>query len=195
MAHHVAELIVVAKEAKTPAERTIAEDRAVETVLKLWGHRAALPGQAYPLAQFKGILGLLSELTPDANPWHQQVCGERQQLALDIYNDMAHLTNLLLSLEAKPPHFTSKQTSRLLEGFLPAVEGDVYEVLVQRLGLTSDASEENEATDKPSGSEAPALLELRRTIARTQTHLMSLLKALDSDVSGGAKSGLPIIDD
>jgi hypothetical protein len=56
-------------------------------------------------------------------------------------------------------------------------------------------SEGNETTDKSRESEAPALLELRRTIARTQTHLMSLLKALDSDVSSGAKSGLPIIDD
>ncbi len=195
MAHHVAVLIVVAKEAETPAERAIAEDRAVETVLKLWEHRAALPGQAYPLAQFKGILELLSKLTPDANPWQQQVLGERQQLASEIYNDLVHLTNLLLSQEAKSPHFTSAQTSRLLEGFLPAIEGDVYEVLIQRLGLTSDASEENEATDEASEAVVPALLELRRTIARTQTNLMSLLKALDSDVSGGAKSGSPIIDD
>jgi hypothetical protein len=147
------------------------------------------------LAQFKGILELLSKLTPDANPWQQQVRGERQQLALEIFNDLVHLTNLLLSLEAKSPHFMSVRTSRLLKGFLPGVEGDVYEVLVQRLGLTSDASEENEGTDESSETAAPSLLELRRTIARTQTHLMSLLRAFDSDVSGGAKSASPILDD
>ena len=77
MAHHVAELIKATKEVKGKAARAVAEERAVVTILKLWEHRVALPGQAYPLAQFKAILELLSKLTPDANPWDRQARGER----------------------------------------------------------------------------------------------------------------------
>jgi hypothetical protein len=180
MAHHVAELIVAAKEAKTPAERNIAEDRAVETVLKLWEHRAALPGQAYPLAQFKEILVLLSKLTPDANPWHRQAREQRQQLAMNIYNELTHLTNLLLSLEAKPAHFSSNQTKKLFGGFLPHEEDDMYQVLIKFIGRKDDAPESIQP-DKvfSDDNDTPVVRQLKHTIARTQTDLASLLRLLD----------------
>lgn len=65
---------------------------------------------------------MLSKLTPATNPWYQQARGERQQLSLDLFNDMTHLTNLLLSLDAKPPHFSSARTSKLLADFLSPEE-------------------------------------------------------------------------
>lgn len=180
MAHHVAELITATKEAKTQAERTIAEDRVVETILKLWEHRAALPGQAYPLAQFKEILELLSKLTPDANPWHRQAREQRQQLAMNIYNELTHLTNLLLSLEAKPAHFSSKRTTNLFGGFLPPEEDDMYKVLIKFIGRKADASEPKQP-DKVFGddNDTPVVRQLKRTIARTQTDLASLLQLFD----------------
>jgi hypothetical protein len=179
MAHHVAELITAANEAKNKAEQAVAEERAVETILKLWEHRTALPGQAYPLAQFKEILELLSKLTPDANPWHRQARGERQQLSLDIFSDLTHLTNLLLSLEAKSPHFSSARTSKLLGSLLPAEEANVYLRLTRMVGLEANASEPEPSAGKGDEEDTPAVAELRRTIAGTQKHLSSLLRVLD----------------
>lgn len=179
MAHHVAELITAAKEAKNKAERAVAEECAVETILKLWEHRTALPGQAYPLAQFREILELLSKLTPDANPWHRQAGGQRQQLSLDLFNDLTRLTNLLLSLEAKPPHFTSAGTSKLLGNFLPPEEENVY-IALRRLVALETSAPEAEASTKNGGEEdTPAIRELKRAVARAQEHLTSLLRVLD----------------
>lgn len=190
MAHHIAELITTAKEAKKKAEQAAAETRVVDTILKLWEHRTALPGQAYPLAQFKEILELLSKLTPDANPWHRQARGQRQQLALNIYNELTHITNLLLSLEAKPPHFTSERTSKLLGSFLPPEEDNVYQVLRRLVGLKTDTSASKEASDIASENDSPAVRQLKHTITRTQADLASLLRELDGkdDDSGESEA-------
>lgn len=197
MAHHVAGLIKATKEAKSKAGRAVAEERAVETILKLWKHRAALPGHAYPLAQFKEILELLSKLTPDANPWHRQARGERQQLLLGLFNDLVYLTNLLLSLEAKPPHFTSARTSKLLGSFLPPEEENVYLMLRRLVGLETNASEPEASTDNGGEEDTPAIRELRRAIARTQEHLSSLLRVLDhqADSDKDVQEGAAIAED
>lgn len=179
MAHHVAELITAAKGAKNKAQRAVAEERAVETILKLWEHRTTLPGHAYPLAQFREILDLLSKLTPAANPWYRQAQGERQQLSLNLFNDLAQLTNLLLSLDVRPPHFTSAHSSKLLGDFLSAEEGDVYITLRRLVGLETDAPLPAVSPNSGKKDETPAIRELRHRIALTQKHLDSLLRVLD----------------
>jgi len=185
MARRVAELMTAAKEAKNKAERAVAEERAVETILKLWEHRPTLPDQAYPLAQFREILELLSKLTPDANPWHRQAREQRQQLSLDLFNDLTHLTNLLLSLEAKPPHFTSARTSKLLGNFLPPEEENVYIALRRLVALETSAPEPEASTNYGGEEDTPAIRELRRTVAGTQEHLSSLLRVLDHQADSG----------
>jgi hypothetical protein len=189
MAHHVAELITATEEAESEAEKAVVGERAVETILKLWAHRTALPGQAYPLAQFGEILELLSKLTPDANPWHRQARGQRQQSALNIYNDLTHLIDLLLSLEAKPPHFSSERKSKLLGSFLPPEENDMYQALRQLVGLKTDAPESKKAADGGNENDTPAVRQLKRTIARTQADLTALLRELDGkeDDSGDSE--------
>lgn len=182
MAHHVAGLITAAKGTKNKAEQTVAEERAVQTILKLWEHRMALPGQAYPLAQFKDILELLSKLTPDANPWYRRGRGERQQLALNIYNELIHLTDLLLSLEAKPAHFSSKRSTKLSRNFLPPEEDDMHQVLIKFIGRKTDASEQKQPNNSAGkeDNDTPVVRQLKRTIARTQADLASLLQVLGS---------------
>lgn len=46
MAHHLAELIDEAESGSTPAERLRARKSATETILKIWEHRASLPGRS-----------------------------------------------------------------------------------------------------------------------------------------------------
>ncbi|MHB1938668.1 MAG: hypothetical protein ACYCOR_19110 [Acidobacteriaceae bacterium] len=190
MAHHVAELITATEEAESKAEKAVIGARTVETILKLWEHRTVLPGQAYPLAQFREILELLSKLTPDANPWHHQARGQRQQSALNIYNDMTHLIDLLLSLEAKPPHFSSERKSKLLGSFLPPEENDVYQALRQLVGLKTDAPEGKKTDGVGDKNDTPVVRQLKRTIARTQADLASLLRELDGkeDDSGDSEA-------
>jgi hypothetical protein len=180
MAHHIAGLITEAKGTKNKAERVVVEERSVQTILKLWEHRMALPGQAYPLAQFKDILELLSKLTPDANPWYRQARGERQQLALNIYNDLTHLTNLLLSLESRPAHFGSKRSAKVFGNFLPPDEDDMYQVLIKFIGQKADASDPKQPNNGVSkdDDDSPVARQLKRTIARTQADLASLLRVL-----------------
>lgn len=185
MAHHVAGLITAAKGTKNKAQRVVAEERAVQTILKLWEHRMALPGQAYPLAQFKDILELLSKLTPEANPWYRQARGERQQLALNLFNELTHLTDLLLALEAKPAHFSSKRSTKVFGGFLPPKEDDMYQVLIKFIGRQADASEAKRLKNSISkgDNDTPIVRQLKRTIARTKADLTSLLRVLGSKVA------------
>ena len=43
-----------------------ASKRAVETILLLWEHREALPGNAFPLAKYKEVLAVLDAVRPKA---------------------------------------------------------------------------------------------------------------------------------
>lgn len=60
MAYHLAELIDQAENGVTAAERSRARENATEVIVKLWEHRASLPGKAYPLAPFKEVLRILT---------------------------------------------------------------------------------------------------------------------------------------
>ena len=102
-----------------------------------------------------------------------------------LFNDLTHLTNLLLSLEAKPPHFTSAHASNLLGSFLPFEEENVYIALRRLVGLKTHASEPEAFTDNGGEEDTPAIRELRRTITRTQGHLSSLLLVLDHQSDSG----------
>lgn len=64
MAHYVAEQITIAENA-VGDEKTQAEQRCFETILKLWHRRASLPSGSRPLENFKPILRTLTRLDPE----------------------------------------------------------------------------------------------------------------------------------
>mgnify|MGYP000892635907 FL=1 len=66
MAHYVAEQIILA-ETLEGVEKTKAESRCFETILKLWQHRNSLPSGHRPFEDFGPIFNALSRLDPD-NP-------------------------------------------------------------------------------------------------------------------------------
>jgi hypothetical protein len=68
LAHHLAEVMAEAEQAVGPAKR-VAEQQAVDIILKLWMHRRVLPGQVDPLGGFKDAIQVLGRLMPEANPW------------------------------------------------------------------------------------------------------------------------------
>ena len=65
MAHHLAELMTRAE--TEPALKP----QVFDAILKLWDHRAALSGQAYPLAKYQNAIRVLSHLMPSANPFRR----------------------------------------------------------------------------------------------------------------------------
>jgi len=67
---HVAELITASRK-PTAKRAAVAEERVVETILKLWSiERRFLV--SISLGSIQGDMELFSKLTPDANPWHCQ---------------------------------------------------------------------------------------------------------------------------
>ena len=98
MAHHLAELINEAENGATKAARLKAYKTATETILKIWEHRASLPGKAYPLAPYKDVLKVLDVLRLDANPfWHfSRSVEKREQMAAALFDRFSRLVIALL---------------------------------------------------------------------------------------------------
>lgn len=102
MAHHISELIEQAEKAPSDTERLIALKEATDTILKLWEHRAFLPGNAYPLAPYRNILLALDRLAPNNDPFIQSwrnTGTEGARLASSIYRRISRLLIAVLLLE------------------------------------------------------------------------------------------------
>lgn len=64
MAHYIGEQIEIAERA-TGVEKREAEERCFKTILKLWSHRSAIPGESRPFVNFEPILRTLKRLDPE----------------------------------------------------------------------------------------------------------------------------------
>ena len=98
MAHYLAELIDETENGSAAAQR-IARKEAMETILKIWGHRALLPGKAYPLAPYGHILEIINRLRPENNPFQylgRQADNKREQLAAVLFDELSRLIIALL---------------------------------------------------------------------------------------------------
>jgi hypothetical protein len=94
LAHHLAELISKAEAEPDAVQRHAAEDRAVETILKLWDHRRELPGRAYPLNEYQDAITALGRLRPESNPWTRLSQDPLQQGLSAVFDG---LTNIVLA--------------------------------------------------------------------------------------------------
>jgi len=94
MSHHLAELINNAEKATTAYERERAQKSVIETILRIWDHRASLPGKVYPLESYKDTLKMLDLLKPDSNPfspfWYHD--GTKvDQLAANLFDGLTRI--------------------------------------------------------------------------------------------------------
>jgi hypothetical protein len=99
MSHHLAELIDKAENGKTEDERNKAQKDATETILRIWEHRASLPGKAYPLKSYENILLVLDRLRPDNDPFAYYHGDEKDRLASNLFIDMSRLIPTLLLMK------------------------------------------------------------------------------------------------
>jgi hypothetical protein len=120
LAHHFATLIREAEAAPDAAQRRTAEDRAVETILKLWDHRRELPGNAYPLNEYKNAIAALARLRPKSNPWTRLSQNPLQQALSAVFDALSDivLTGIFLTYE----NDEASQDSQPSEAFLAEEE-------------------------------------------------------------------------
>jgi hypothetical protein len=69
MAHYIAELISDARNTTDADKQKIAQEKCCETILRLWDHRASLPGNAKPLANLEPILKTILDLQSKNDFW------------------------------------------------------------------------------------------------------------------------------
>lgn len=124
MSHYLAELIDKAENGSVQEQKE-ASAVAVDTILKVWEHRASLPGNAYPLTHFKDIIGILDVLRPDASPWEMNRLNGFNSIAADIYNYLCRITVGLLSENLE--RLGNKQEKRLPSGTLSEDEQRLVE--------------------------------------------------------------------
>jgi hypothetical protein len=69
MVHHIAELIQAAESEIDPAKRSRKEEKAAETITRLWTHRSKYENRVNPVWELRPILQVLRTLDPEQNIW------------------------------------------------------------------------------------------------------------------------------
>ncbi len=102
MAHHVAGLIKDTEKASNPKKRTQARKEAEKTILKIWDKRYQLPGNAYPLAQYKDIVAILDVIRPGGNPWRSGYSSDKKmdKLTAAMFDEFSRLIIILIFFQA-----------------------------------------------------------------------------------------------
>lgn len=121
LAHHLAQLLL---EAKTS---TAAQDRAVDTILKIWQNRKEMPGRVYPLADYGGVLKVLDRLRPDANPWTWlQRTDEGYELAA-LFDSFTRI--MFLGMLSTYSDYLAEDESGVARSFLDDDEREIWETV------------------------------------------------------------------
>lgn len=117
IAHHLAELINTAENG-SPAERIKARKIAMDTILKVWKQRSSLPGQAYPLAPYKGVLKVLDILRPIDKSFRYPRSHSDEKtdhFAVGLFDDLSRLIIALLLMKVSPPGSTAPMRSAAIK--------------------------------------------------------------------------------
>ena len=152
MACHLAELMDTSENGKTENERKEERKIAVETILKIWEHRASLPGNTNPLVRYKDILKILDRVQSDHFPFIpliEQADVKKEELTGSIYNELLHLF-LTLLLMRLPPGYEPEKADSVAVNALSEEELKIFIHLSNRhecLRSDSDASDYNSEED------------------------------------------------
>jgi hypothetical protein len=140
LAHHVAELISDAEKAGTARVRKEAANQAVETILKIWSHRANLPGNADPLAPYRNLAQILEALNPRSGDWMRP---PKSPSLIGLYRRFPRLMLALLMRELPQTRRGGQAARKLVHKFLDTEERRllaVFEARLQILGHTAETT-------------------------------------------------------
>lgn len=151
MSHHVAELIYQAEHGSTQQEREDAEKRAVDVILRIWEHKTALPGKAYPLASYKDILEVLQYLKPSNNPFRQYAYGQDKKdlLSGKLFDCLTRL--IIAMLLMKLPALEATEVDLAAKKHLDATEQEILTSIQSWFKLLQiETSQGTQVNDKRS---------------------------------------------
>ncbi len=191
MSHHLAELINEAENAPTAQKRLRAQKKAIDTILRIWDHRASLPGKAYPLKTYKDTLKILDLLKPDRNPFNYFLYHngtKRDQLAAGLFDGLTRIIIAVLLMKIEPTKrvvevdpAVFRALSETEQHVLTALHewGDLFEVVDKkatgrrRKGRGEEEKKVNldEAILQLIDEEMTSLVELRREIIKNNTEV------------------------
>lgn len=179
MAHHVAELLNEAEQGATKAERLKARKQAVETILKIWRHREALPGKANPLTPYKDILPVLNQLRPNKEPFRNfgYSLMEKEQLVSVLFHDLAHLIITILLMRLSAP-IESADTKRVAVGALSKTEQSVLKTFEEWSELVGLLPERPQRKIKHTKSTTPKKINLNEAAIQWIDNMMTTLATL-----------------
>jgi hypothetical protein len=91
LSHHLAEVMLAAQNAAGTAEREVAQQKAVDLILKVWSRRHDLPGRASPLKELEKVTAVLTLLR--SQPWPHSVSakGGVAQLLRRAFDGLRHV--------------------------------------------------------------------------------------------------------
>jgi hypothetical protein len=191
MAHHLAELIDKAESGVTATERLKARKSATETILKIWEHRASLPGKAYPLAPYKDVLKVLDRLRPGNNPFryfNRYTETTREQRAADLFDSLSRLVIALLLMKLSPGEESTKVDDAAIEA-LSETEQHVLEKLQQWGEFFAPESGSSGQARKSKGDGGVTHVNLEEAALQLIDTTMTTLSELRSELQGvGRKS-------
>ena len=184
MAHHLAELIDKAENGSTAAERIKARKSAAETILKVWKHRALLPGKAYPLASYQDVLKVLDLLRPGDNPFRyfgRHAEKKRDQLAVTLFDRLSRLIIALLLMKVAPDGRSTdvrstaiKALSKTERHVMRALQqwGELFVSTEKRSGRARNSKRDGGATSVNLNEEALRLIsDITSTLGELQSDL------------------------
>ena len=194
LAHHIAELITEAQKAQSETQRKLALARASDVILKIWKHRAVLPGQTDPMSRYKSILPVLYKLRPDASPWEFSggTNDPIDSLVPKIHRSVTRLVAGLLLLRIPKLRKNRSRHGGAVKEFLSKDEADILE----QLSIWSKAL----VSGLPNKSREPGPVTLPQavlnTIAEMNSHLDQARQlvskcSLDKDTGGGSSNASP----
>lgn len=132
MAHHLAELVIRAKEATDPAQQAVANDQVVETILRIWNHRSTVD-RINPLTELAPPLRVLRTLAEVTPPWGYMSRGGLGATADRTYDLLRRLTICLSLLATGDIEATLRGLERA--GRTSAWQSEEELELVRRLSL------------------------------------------------------------
>jgi hypothetical protein len=189
MAHHVAELMVKAAQESDPDLRQKAQDRAVETILKIWERRKTLPGDADPLKRYERVVNLFVQLEEPPKPWGGRNRTSTQAAYLELFLDLRRLVDTILTLEGCSPHFLKTGIVAAVAPFQTDSEKELLS-LFRKLTGGSDLMRQSSPLDDLESEFASAVDSVSKIHAlagRIRIHLTSL--EASSSARHGTTSG------
>lgn len=180
LAHHLAELMSEAKNGKkSTAHRVEARKQAADLILKIWERRASLPGNAYPLAQYKDVLQVVNLLRPDANPWQRRSGTPYQILAATIHDRLCRIVIGLLLVDVAPLLRRRSRKRNKSVKFLLGEEREILEELERWRKAVSAG--ESPAANKSESQKIDVRLRLENLADEAIKHLRDLQQRLAQD--------------